>query len=126
MVAARPCSVCLKYLHDDKLVDGTWQFGSIVKHRGQPAERRPFDHPPCRHGDHCPKGSPEAGRELSEKNQKAYSHYQECSATGQFPDDPIVRRNAGIIAAVEKQLEMAHRQVMQNLMKTVVAMSRIG
>ena len=35
-------------------------------------------------------------QELSERNRKAYQHWQECRAVGKFPDDPIVRRNAAI------------------------------
>lgn len=31
----------------------------------------------------------------------AYVHYLECRATGTFPDDPLVRRNAAAIRAVE-------------------------
>ena len=58
--------------------------------------------PPCHYGPkECPKGSPEAGKALSELNQWAYAHYLECRAIGSFPDDGIVRENAAIIRGVE-------------------------
>lgn len=50
----------------------------------------------CDDGE-CPKGRPEAPRSFSQRNAQAYLHYGECSATGQWPDDPIVQRNAKVI-----------------------------
>lgn len=38
---------------------------------------------------------------LSVKNQRAFRHYRECVAVGEFPNDGIVRRNAAIIRGVE-------------------------
>ena len=32
-----------------------------------------------------------------------YQHYRECRAVGQFPDDPLVRRNAAEIQDVEER-----------------------
>jgi hypothetical protein len=40
---------------------------------------------------------------LNDINREAYRHYSECRATGSFPDDPIVRRNAALIRAQEDQ-----------------------
>jgi hypothetical protein len=40
---------------------------------------------------------------LSDINRDAYRHYRECRATGNFPDDPIVRRNAALIREQEDQ-----------------------
>lgn len=42
--------------------------------------------------------------ELTDKNVQAYQHYLECRAVGQFPDDPVVRRNAAVIRGVEEAL----------------------
>jgi len=56
--------------------------------------------PPCRLSG-CPKGTPENSIELSQKNLQAWHHYQECRAVGNFPDDPIVRRNAALIKRIE-------------------------
>lgn len=60
----------------------------------------------------CPAGHYQRSRRLSEKNLKAYRHYLECQATGQFPDDSLVRRNARIIRwATEKALhDQRHAQ----------------
>ena len=44
---------------------------------------------------------PNPAAELSAWNWQAYEHYCECKAVGQFPDDAIVRRNAGLIRMVE-------------------------
>lgn len=51
----------------------------------------------CETNDSCPKGHWKSPIEFSEKNQRAYDHYLECKATGRFPNDPIVLRNARII-----------------------------
>ena len=60
---------------------------------------------PCRKDPKiCPKGSPEAGSELTPRNWQAYENYLECKAVMQFPDDAIVRRCAGIIRAVEDRV----------------------
>ena len=57
---------------------------------------------PCRDPSRgCPKGSPENPKTLLPCNEIAYEHYRECRAVGQFPDDPIVRRNAAIIRGIE-------------------------
>ncbi len=53
----------------------------------------------------CPKGTPEEPRSLSRKNQAAYWHYLQCSATGCFPDDPIVRQNAALILQAERLVD---------------------
>lgn len=45
----------------------------------------------------CPKGHYSKPLTFSPKNLQAYRHFRECEATGSFPDDPIVRRNAAII-----------------------------
>jgi len=62
--------------------------------------------PPCRiAGVGCPKGTPENPLALSAANLAAWRHYRECRATGRFPDDPLVRRNAAIICEVEEAIE---------------------
>lgn len=63
--------------------------------------------PPCLT---CPKQSPEKAHEheLSEKNWRAYAHYQQARAVGLDEDerhDPIVRRNFGIIDPIVRQQE---------------------
>jgi hypothetical protein len=67
--------------------------------------------PPCSYCPKQPLDVPERGRcpatavELSAKNWRAYQHYLECAAVGQFPDDAIVRRNAAIIRRIEKDAD---------------------
>lgn len=94
LVAYRDCQSCQKWMYDENT-------GEIVVHppkTGQPLPR--IGKPPCMTHVKCAKGSPDERRELSPRNWQAYNHYLECAAVGQFPDDPIVRRNAAIIKAV--------------------------
>lgn len=77
---------------------------------GNPLPRQPNNPPPCRpmRGRKligCPKGTPEEPRSLSRKNQAAYWHWQQCSAIGSFPDDPIVRQNAAVIQQAERLVD---------------------
>lgn len=78
--------------------------------QGRPVPRQKLNPPPCRpmRGRKfvgCPKGTPEEPRSLSRKNVQAYWHYQQCSATGSFPEDALVRQNAAIIRAAERQVD---------------------
>lgn len=79
--------------------------------------RPPGAPPPC---DRCPKVPDDAPAkhwdyavELSQRNERVYRHYLECKAVGSFPDDPIVRRHAGIIRRVEDAA--ANREVVEKL-----------
>lgn len=99
-VAFRDCTLCQKYVYDE----ATGRAVQHPPHSGRPVPRPPNAPPPCRiAGLGCPKGTPEDPLILSEINRAAWQHYRECRATGNFPDDPIVRRNAAIIRAVEDQ-----------------------
>ena len=63
-------------------------------------ERSPADKPPCSTCPKIPKGRPhvpDSAVELNSRNYKAYQHWKECRAVGQFPDDAIVRRNASVM-----------------------------
>ena len=99
-VAFRDCTLCLKYVYDEA-------SGRPVEHpphSGRLVPRPPAAPPPCRlPGLGCPKGTPQNPIALSEINRQALRHYHECRATGSFPDDPIVRRNAALIRAQEDQ-----------------------
>lgn len=53
----------------------------------------------------CPKGTPENPKSLSPKNRLAWNHFRGCAATGTFPDDPIVQRNARLIRKAMAQAE---------------------
>lgn len=79
--------------------------GEFVKLRG---ERIARGNAPllCSTRDGCPVGTPAKQRRLSPKNKLAYEHYLECQATGNFPDDCIVRKNAKIIRSVTERVEL--------------------
>lgn len=99
-VAGRDCDECQEFAFDE--TTGKKQFrdaGELfpVLRGGAP--------PPCRTGKGCPKGTPEEPRTLSTKNLLAFIHYTECKAVGVFPDDPIVRQNAGIIRSLEDMMD---------------------
>ncbi len=67
----------------------------------------------------CPKshdGQPHPEKELSPRNQKAYFHALECRAVNQWPEDPLVRRNAAIILWVEQEFERSHAQLVPELL----------
>ena len=104
-VALRDCDHCKKWLYNE-------ETGKIEQRRGKDVPRA--TPPPCEFGN-CPKGSPDAGIELSAMNWQAYRHYQECRATGRFPDDPIVARNAGIIRRVEDSFDRARTEYLHKL-----------
>ena len=101
-VAFRDCRDCVKWLYDDKPA----RMGArLERPKGYPVPRIPGQRPRC---EWCPKvpvgeaPDPSNAVELSPKNSSAYRHYLECAAVGDFPPDPIVRRNAMIIRQVEK------------------------
>jgi Pyruvate/2-oxoacid:ferredoxin oxidoreductase delta subunit len=89
-VATRDCADCQMHVYDE-------QTGERALHAGRPVVRPAGTQPACRTCRGCPKGTPENPKSLSSKNMHAYLHYLECQAVGQFPDDPIVRRNAATI-----------------------------
>ncbi len=108
-MAYRDCGICQKYLIDEKT--GGFQYGRD----GKPELRSMYDvngvsvcPPMCRKPDGCPKGTPEKSRALNESNQQCYQHYLECKAVSSFPDDPVVRRNAAIIAEEIEKSERAN------------------
>lgn len=78
---------------------------------GRPVPRPLGTVTPC---GYCPKQpptvppaarTPDTAEELSERNWVAYQHYLECRAVGVFPDDPLARRNAAVIAQAERAAE---------------------
>lgn len=59
---------------------------------------RPDDMPvPCETQMPCPRGHYSNPTGLTAKNAHAFRHYRRCLATGSFPDDMIVQRNAAVI-----------------------------
>ena len=81
--------------------------------------------PPCGYGpEKCPKGSPTAGRELTEKNWQAWTHYQQCAAVGRFPDDEIVSRNAGVIRETLDEIDRGEQQAMRLMLEATLGIKR--
>ena len=107
-VATRDCSHCQIYLYDEKT-------GEVKERRGKPIKRPPGT-APCRTNTGCPKGTPENNTTLTGKNLLALLHYEECKAVGQFPDDPIVRRNAAILRRIDEEVVQRERQQQNELM----------
>lgn len=120
-VALRDCRHCLAWQYDE-------DTGQVKERHGKPLRR--LGRTPCSLPANkeqramgwttgCPKGHWTQPIELSRRNLKAWGHYLECKATGNFPDDPIVRQNAGIIRAVEDAQERQKRDELLVMMKAV-------
>lgn len=123
-IAARSCSDCQKYLYYDR---GSDDFGSRVERGGLPVLRPKGVKTPCGWCPKIPPGEapkPENAIELTAKNIAAVVHYRECKAVGEFPDDAIVRRNAGLIRAAEDVAERVHAA--KSGMAAVAAMKMAG
>lgn len=102
------CADCKQWLHH---VDGPLAWRPVEK--GGQKFRRPLGTlPPCGSCPKIPEGAapiPESAIELSQKNLRAYWHGEECRATGVWPDDPIIRRNAAILMRVREFCETFRR-----------------
>lgn len=70
--------------------------------------------PNCMTERGCPKGTPDKQRTLNEANRTCFEHYKECKAVGQFPNDPVVRRNAAVIRDVEERYEQIRKTQQHN------------
>lgn len=90
MFARRKCDDCKAWWYDN-------ETGRIVRRAGKPLKRPEGMLLLCQTHEGCPKGTPDNQKSLSPKNRLAWTSYQEWKAVGEFPDDPIVRRNADII-----------------------------
>lgn len=105
----------------------------LIQKRGDQYEKREDYTPPgggcpcppmCRTKEGCPKGTPENPRSLNEANERAYEHYRECKAIGEFPKDSIVIRNAVIISEVLEEIEAEEKNQMQDMLKAIVGVSK--
>ena len=96
LIAARSCEDCGKWLYDP-------DTHRIVTRGGKPCARPSAAMTPCKlPAGHCPKGTPEDQRSLSERNQQMYVFFQECRAVGRFPDDPLVLDRTRLIDLAER------------------------
>lgn len=114
--ATRSCIACRKYVFNE-------ETGNVERDRNGNPEERPAgikllcELPGPFEGTCCPKGTPKSNIALSDQNWLAYQHYQECRAVGQFPDDPVVRRNASIIRQIE---DAQHRNDLVDLIGSMI------
>lgn len=96
--AERSCADCKKWVVRE---DGTTQTRF-----GLPVLRPEGVGTPCWACPKVPRGAPEKSAdyavELGPKGRAAYYHYLGCLATGRFPDDPIVTRNAIVVMQVRE------------------------
>jgi hypothetical protein len=117
-VASRSCSDCQKWQYNEEtgLVD-------ILPGTDRPRPRPNPDLVPCRTPVGCPKGSPEAGIELTDQNFAAYEFHKECSAVNQWPEDAIVRRNASIIEGALASIERLRQDRLSNRLEAILNMS---
>jgi len=99
------CNDCFRFLYN---ID----TGEVQKWRGKPAKRPTDVPPPC---GKCPKQGPDKQTTLTVANRECVQHYLECRATGQFPDDPLVKRHAAILQMVEKEVEKIDRNQQVNI-----------
>lgn len=99
------------------------ETGKPEMRRGRPAPRPAGVGPPCRR---CAKGGPDKFSDLLPQNAMALQHYQECSATGNFPSDPIVARNASLLKQVEKEVDRARRSDEMKAAMMKQSLSRVG
>lgn len=119
-IAARSCEHCLKYQYDER----TGEPESSRKKDGSFRLRIAECPAPCRApGKGCPKGTPEQSKALNERNRDCYEHYLECKATGQFPDDSVVRRNAGVIRETEERYAEIERSKFE---RAVILAANLG
>lgn len=126
-LANRSCAICLKYKFDERT--GLLEFGADQKPQERMTGCGDIFLAPCRdmsldirgrRNRTCRKGTPENPKTLSEANQRCYEHYLECRAVGQFPDDPIVRRNAGIIRQIEDEFDRKQKTSFQKSITEVM------
>lgn len=122
-LCALSCQTCQTYLIEDDY--------TVQRRKGDnaPLKRPAGTFPPCRYSDRgmsCPKGTPEKLRTLSERNELAYSFHKECRAIGQFPDDAIVRRNAGIIEEAERFITEARQGRIEQMLAAFLGIKLNG
>lgn len=116
------CETCRKYVFDEN--------GQVVTYGGaakKPRMRGKNERTPCDMPVGCPKGHYSDPRTLTDANELAYQHYLECCAVGfraQEQADPIVRRNAAIIAGVEKLIRERRQKSFEEIVK-VAAQARL-
>jgi hypothetical protein len=101
-LSSATCDYCRKWWFDPIA-------GQTYSQDGQPLERTE-EELLCQTPAGCPIGSPDKKRTLSEKNQLAFEFDLHCRATGRWPEDPIVKRNAYIIGLAARRVSEEHNE----------------
>ena len=89
-LANRDCVECQTYWYSEAT-------GLPILNNGDGSKMLRDGPTPCQSEVGCLKGTPEKSNALNKANGWAWRHFRDCDAVGQFPDDPIVARNASII-----------------------------
>lgn len=125
-IAHMSCDKCEIYVHTD----------GIIQQTGKPAPKRSIGKAgrlipptPCNICPKIPKESPVKSRawalDLTPKLQQTLTHYRECSAVNQFPDDAIVKHNAGIIKTAFEAIDVRGNRL-EVLLTTILQMKAVG
>jgi len=91
-LAMLPCSECQQWVHDLKT-------GKPTLYGGQKVKQHPSGPPCVQEPGICPKGKP-GESDLTDQNERVWQHFRQCRATGEFPDDGIVKRHAAILEPI--------------------------
>lgn len=121
-VAGRDCGDCRKWQYADTDEVG----GKLLRRGGLPIMRPPGQPPPCRRCPKIPDGVDPAywnAVEWSDKNWKAFRFHQQCAAVGRFPDDAIVRRNAGLIESTLADLRDHGQRSVRKLLASFLTLT---
>lgn len=103
-IANRSCAECQKFWYlDNGLV-------AIRASTGEKELRPEFALTACQTEFGCPKGTPENQKSLTAANQWAWHHFKACDSIGVFPDDDLVRYNAGVIRKAMVEAERLKTQ----------------
>lgn len=106
------CADCKRWLFD-------LRTGRRTERGGKPVPRLVNVPTPCRDCPKVPAGAPpvpESAVELTPANLLCLAHYQGCRATGHWPDDERVKRNAALIRAVDDAVEQARAAAPEKLL----------
>jgi hypothetical protein len=107
-VAHRDCKHCQEWQYEESGIVATDRQGNAIR-------RPPGVSTACRTPQGCPKGTPESMKSLTPQHEKTWTHYKRCRATGQWPDDELVREHAGLLSTLEQQVEAMRQDRLASL-----------
>lgn len=122
-VAALSCTDCAQWMTNED-----WTFTRRRDERGKLTVLQPRRglRTPCEKCPKVPQDAPEPSAryavELTERHHATLIHYHRCRAVGQWPDDPIVARNAAAIRRAYDLVEAWRTDEMRQLLAAVLSM----